>query len=357
MAEKLIPHSQPWIAQDELLAAADVLRSGQVAQGPCVEQFERAVAGFMGRGGGVAVTSGTVALELALRALCIGPGDEVILPSYVCAAPWLAVQHVGARACLVDIEPETFNLDPQQVRQAVTGKTRAIIVPHLFGLPANLTELQAIGVPLIEDCAQTLGALEQGRPVGSVGTLTVCSFYATKLLCTGEGGMVLSDDAAILERVRALRQYDEGSSLSPAASNYKMTDLQAAIGLCQLRRLPSFLSRRQEIARAYYKALAGMPVVLPQVPDRRTHIYYRFVIRVAETSPSDGGLSALMTRLERAGVQCHRPVFRPLHDYLKMDGYPNSELAYQQALSIPLYPSLTDEAVTRIAAVLCKELA
>ena len=357
MVDTTIPHSQPWIARDELRAAADVLRSGQLAQGSCVEQFERGLAAFVGRRGGVAVTSGTVALELALRALHIGPGDEVILPSYVCAAPWLAIQHVGADACLVDIDRETFNIDPRHVREVVTGKTRAIIVPHLFGLPADLTELQAIGVPLIEDCAQTLGALERGRHVGMVGTLTVCSFYATKLLCTGEGGMVLSDNEALLERVRALRQYDEEPSLDPAASNYKMTDLQAAIGLCQLRRLPSFLSRRQEIAVAYQGALAGTQVVCPWVPPGRTHVYYRFVVQVAEPLASNETVPPLIARLERAEVQCRRPVFRPIHSYLKMDGYPNSELAYQRALSIPLYPSLTEEAVTQITTVLREELA
>lgn len=356
MAETAIPHSQPWIAQDELQAVADVLRSGRLAQGPCADRFERGLAAFIGRRGGVAVTSGTVALELALRALQIGPGDEVILPSYVCAAPWLAIQHVGAQARLVDIDPDTFNIDPQHVRKAVTGKTRAIIVPHLFGLPADLTELQAIGVPLIEDCAQTLGALERGRQAGSVGTLTVCSFYATKLLCTGEGGMVLSDDEALLERVRALRRYDEDPSLDPTASNYKMTDLQAAIGLCQLHRLPTFLSRRRDIAAAYDRALIGRRGVLPQVPAGRTHVYYRFVIRLAETSPSDEVVPAFIARLERAGVHCRRPVFRPLHGYLKMDGYPNSELVYQCAVSIPLYPSLTDEAVAHILTVLREEL-
>lgn len=356
MVETTIPHSQPWIARDEIQAAMEVLRSGRIAQGPSVEGFERAVAGYGGRRGGVAVTSGTAALELALRALRIGPGHEVILPSYVCAAPWLAIQHVGAHARLVDIEPETFNIDPQQVREAISPQTRAIIVPHLFGLPADLTALQALGVPLIEDCAQTLGALEHGRPVGTVGTLTVCSFYATKLLCTGEGGMVLSDDESLLDRVRALRQYDEETAFDPAASNYKMTDLQAAIGLCQLNRLPSFLTRRQEIAKVYRAALTETSLGLPLVPPGRTHVYYRFVVQVGLSVLSNGGMQALITRLERAGVHGRRPVFQPLHRYLQCDGYPHSESAYQRALSIPLYPSLTDEAMARVVTVLRNEL-
>ncbi|MEK7762248.1 MAG: DegT/DnrJ/EryC1/StrS aminotransferase family protein, partial [Nitrospirota bacterium] len=230
----MIPHSRPSIDQEEIRAVTAVLQSGHLAQGAVVERFERGMAAYFGVVGGVAVNSGTMALEVALRVLDIGPGDEVILPSYVCAAPWQAVQRVGAQARLVDIEPETFQIDADLARAAITSKTRAIIVPHLFGLPADLTALTSLGLPIIEDCAQTLGALEQGRAVGSVGTLTVCSFYANKLLCTGEGGMVLSNDSVLLERARALREYDGAPSLNPLASNLKITDLQAAVGLAQL---------------------------------------------------------------------------------------------------------------------------
>lgn len=182
----LIPHSRPSLGPEELRAVTEVIQSGQITGGPVVAQFERGMAAYIGLQGGVAVSSGTVALELALRALGVGHGDNVILPSYVCSAPWLAVQRVGAQARLVDINPITYNLDPHKVRKARTSRTRAVIVPHMFGLPADLTSLQALEIPLIEDCAHTLGAMEQGRAVGSVGTLTVCSFYATKLLCTGE---------------------------------------------------------------------------------------------------------------------------------------------------------------------------
>jgi perosamine synthetase len=201
----MIPHSRPSIEADDIRAAAQVLQSRQLAQGGLVEQFERRMAAYFGLSGGVAVTSGTAALEVALRALGIGPGDDVLLPSYVCAAPLMAIQRVGALPRLVDIELDTFNIDPAAARRTLTSKTKAVIVPHLFGLPANLTALEQLGVPIIEDCAQTIGATEQGRPVGSIGLLTVCSFYATKLLCTGEGGMVLSRDESLLERARRLR--------------------------------------------------------------------------------------------------------------------------------------------------------
>ena len=244
-------------------AIATVVRSGQLCLGACVQQFERGMAAFVGVSGGVAVSSGTAALELALRALGVGPGDEVILPSYVCAAPWLATVRVGAEPRVVDIDPTTYAIDPGRASKLLSARTKAIIVPHPFGLPADLTKLQTLGIPLIEDCAQTLGATEAGRPVGSVGVMAICSFYATKLLCVGEGGMVLSQDSALLEKCRALRDYDEAPSLDAAAYNYKMTDVQAALGLSQLARFRSFLDRRATIASAYQAALARTGLVLP----------------------------------------------------------------------------------------------
>lgn len=350
-----IAHSRPTLDDHDARAVTKVVRSGWLAQGARVEEFERRMAVFVGVRGGVAVGSGTAALELALLAVGVKSGDEVILPSYVCTALWLAVRRTGATPKLVDIEPETYAIDPAQAKRALTRRTRAIIVPHLFGLPADLTRLQALDVPLIEDCAQTLGATEQGRPVGSVGVAAVCSFYATKLLCTGEGGMLLSRKAIILERGRVLRKYDEEPLLVPGAFNRKMTDMQAALGLSQLRRLRLFLQRRRAIAAVYRKALARTDVVLPVVPKGRTHCFYRYVIRLQPGRHR--ALDDVVARLERRGVQCRRPVFRPLHQYLKLTGYPESEAAYRTALSVPIYPSMTDRMVARTVAVLCEELA
>jgi dTDP-4-amino-4,6-dideoxygalactose transaminase len=313
------------------------------------------MAAYLGLAGGVAVSSGTAALEVALRVLGIGPGDEVILPSYVCAAPWLAVQRVRATPRLVDIELETFNLDPAAVRQALTSKTRAVIVPHLFGLSADLTAIERLGVPIIEDCAQTLGAMEQGRTVGSAGLLTVCSFYATKLICAGEGGMVLSHDQTLLERARMLREYDGAPSLNPSATNLKMTDLQAAIGLAQLGRLASFLERRSWLAHEYRTALEGARVVQPVVPAGRTHVYYRFVVRVPDPQARVDGLSDVIARFEGRGVQCRKPVFRSLHRYFELEGFPASAEAERTAISIPLFPSLTDEDAAQIHVALRSE--
>jgi len=351
-----IPHSRPTLGSEDVQALAAVARSGQLAQGARVAEFERGLAAYLALQGGVAVSSGTVALELALLALGIGPGDEVILPSYVCAAPWLATVRVGAQPRLVDVELDTYAIDPGETEKAVSPRTRAIIVPHAFGLPADLSKLQALGVPLIEDCAQTLGATEGGRPVGSVGKMAVCSFYATKLLCTGEGGMVLSNDPVILETGRALRDYDEKPTLETAAFNRKLTDLQAALGLSQLAQFRSFLERRAAIAAYYHDALRQTGLVLPAIPPGRSHIFYRYVVRLPRSRRLQQPLEELLTRLERHGVQCRRPVFRPLHRYLGLDGYPNSEEALETALSIPIYPSLTDDEMTRTAHTLCEEL-
>lgn len=351
----MIPHSRPAIDREEILAVTAVLQSGHLAQGAVVERFERGLATYLGLAGGVAVNSGTMALEVALRVLGVGFGDEVILPSYVCAAPWQAVQRVGAQARLVDIEPETFQIDAGLVRAAITSKTRAIIVPHLFGLPADLTALAQLEVPLIEDCAQTLGALEQGRSVGSVGVLTVCSFYANKLLCAGEGGMVLSRDPALLERARALREYDGASSLNPQATNLKMTDLQAAVGVAQLNRLPELIARRVSLAREYREALAGSSAILPAVPAGRSHIYYRFVVRISQRGSGSDELSECLGRFERQGVQCRKPVFRSLHRYLGLEGFPGSEAAEDTALSVPLYPALADEEAAQICLAMRNE--
>lgn len=352
----MIPHSRPAIGQEDFRATTEVLRSGQIAQGPWVERFERGMAGFFGLQGGVAVSSGTAALELALRALRIGAGDEVIMPSYVCPAPWLATQRVGAQATLVDIDLNTFNIDPLAVCQVVTNRTRAIIVPHLFGLPADLTALERLGIALIEDCAQTLGATEQGRPVGTVGRLTVCSFYATKLLCTGEGGMVLSNEEALLERVRSLREYDGAPTLDPSSCNLKLTDLQAALGLSQLGRLSTFHERRRFLAAAYREALSSKAAVCPSVPPGRTHGYYRFTIRLPHLRTDPEGLLGLISTLEQQGIHCRKPVFRPLHRYLDQSGFPNSDEADRTALSIPLYPDLTDDEVRQIQQSLTKVL-
>jgi perosamine synthetase len=340
-----IPHSRPWITTADVRAVACVLRRGLLAQGAEVEQFEAEVGAFAGMPPGVAVSSGTAALHLALLGLGVGPADEVILPSYVCVAPLHAIEYAGGRPRLADIDPDTYNLDPADVRRRLGRRTRAIIVPHLFGLPADLEALLRLGVPVIEDCAQALGARYHNRPVGTFGAASICSFYATKLLTTGEGGMLLSRDQGLLARAREMRDCDERPRHA-LRFNYKLTDFQAALGRSQLRRFPAMLARRAAIARRYHRGWADLSVGLPITPADRTHAHHRFVIRTP-------GLATRMAKLlARRGVTARPPVFQPIHRTLGLPGFPGTTEAFRRALSLPLYPTLTaTEERTVIAAV------
>jgi perosamine synthetase len=336
----LIPHSRPTIGPDDLEAVTGVLLSGDLAQGEQVRRLEAAVAGSLARRGGVATSSGTSALHLALLALGVGAGDEVIMPSYTCVAVLQAARYVGATVRLAEIDPDTYGLDPAAVRRRLSARTRAIIVPHMFGLPADVGALNAFGVPVIEDCAQAFGAATGGRPAGSLGTLAVCSFYATKVLTAGEGGMVLADSNALLDKVRDLRDYD-GRRTLVTRFNYKMTDLAAALGLSQLRRLPEFLDRRRILAARYTAALAGLPIRPPAAPAGRSHIYFRYVARAA-------GAAGIARRLRARGIDSKPPVFRPLHRYLRVPGFSRTEAVARTALSLPIYPSLSEGEVDAV---------
>jgi len=333
----MIPHSRPTLGEEEVLAVAEVLRYGHIVQGSEVHRFEAELAGQVDAANAVAVSSGTAALHLALVALGVGEGDEVIIPSFVCAALLNAVRHVRATPVLADINPDTFNIDVRDVEHRLTPRTKAIIVPHLFGLPAGIRQIIALGVPVIEDCAQSLGSLLAGAPTGSFGLLSVFSFYATKVICTGEGGMVASRDAGLLERIRDLRDYDEKED-DRTRYNYKLTDLQAAMGRVQLRKLPDFIARRQAIAARYDNLLMERGIPRPASPPNREAIPYRYVVRMER-------LEEFLAAGREAGIGYRRPVFKPLHRMLGRTGYPQTEAAFSTALSIPLYPSLSDAEV------------
>lgn len=329
-----VPHSRPWITAGDSRAVAHVLRGGQIAQGDETAAFEREMGDFLDMPPGVAVSSGTAALHLALLGLAIGRGDEVILPSYVCIAPLHAVEYVGATPRLADIEPTSFNIDPSDVRRRITRRTRAIIVPHLFGLPADLDELLHLGIPIIEDCAQAIGARYRDKAVGAFGAVSTMSFYATKLLTTGEGGMVMSRDRRLLTRIRDLRDYDERRQ-HKTRFNYKLTDFQAALGRSQLRRLPTMLARRSALAERYRRHWAALPIRVPAVDDRRTHAYHRFVISCPIAATRVARLLSIL------GVTARLPIFRPIHTTLGLEGFPGTDQAFRHALSLPLYPTLT----------------
>jgi dTDP-4-amino-4,6-dideoxygalactose transaminase len=336
----VIRHSRPTIAPEDVEAVADVLRSGDLAQGERVEEFETAVARYLGRRGAVATSSGLSALHLALLVLDIGPGDAVLLPSYTCVALLHAVRSVDAVPQIVDIASGEYGIDPADVRRRLVPEARALIVPHMFGTPADLQPLTELGLPIIEDCAQALGASYRGRPAGSVGVLAVCSFYATKVITTGEGGLLLSDSDALLCRARALRDYN-GRDADRLRFNYKMTDFQAALGLSQLRRLPSFVARRRALAARYTAALRHLPVALPAAGPGRSHIFYRYVVGV-------DGAARMAASLQERGIECKQPVPAPLHRRLGRHGFDRSDAAAATALSLPLYPSLSEEEVAAV---------
>jgi dTDP-4-amino-4,6-dideoxygalactose transaminase len=334
----VIPHSRPTLGKDEIRRAAEVIESGHIAQGEKVREFENAFAAGIGVNEAVAVSSGTAALHLTLLGMGIGAGDEVIMPSFVCSALLNAVHYTGASPVPADIHPHTYNLDPVDVKKRITARTRAIIVPHLFGLPADLDALSKLNVPIIEDCAQAVGSAYKSRPVGVFGHAAIFSFYATKVMTTGEGGIVISNSPELIDHVRDLREYDNCADYK-IRYNYKMTDIQAAIGLSQLARLEEFIRRRRTIAEQYFSAFKAKGLKLP--PHDPDHIYYRFVIE--STTNAVAWIQAAAKK-----ITCSLPVHKPLHRLLKLDGYPNTEQAFQQAVSIPLYPSLTEKELYRI---------
>jgi perosamine synthetase len=336
---RFIPHSRPTLGEEEMRAVSEVIKSGQIAEGEVVKRFEKSFADKMGVREAVAVSSGTAALHLVLLAMGIGPADEVIIPSYVCSALLNAVQYVGATPVLAETDPLTYNMDPEDVQRRITLRTRAIVVPHLFGLAADLDKILKLNVPVIEDCAQAVGATYHHRPLGTFGVAAIFSFYATKVMTTGEGGMIIANSPQITEQVKDLRTYDEKQTYR-LRYNYKMTDFQAALGEIQLTRLDDFIKSRRKIARQYVKHFEPLDLKLPA--GNAEHIYYRFVVGM------QADCAAFVRELVENGVGCARPVFLPLHRQLNMKGYPVTEKTWKTALSIPIYPSLHTKEVEQI---------
>lgn len=318
----MILHSKPTIGAEEAQAVEQVLRSGMLAQGEQVKAFECECAQACGRTHAVAVSSGTAALHLALGAVGVEREAPVAIPSYACAALVTAVTLQQGRPALCDVGDD-YNLDLRTLRVGA----RVTILPHLFGAPARVPRTGVV----IEDVAQSMGG-ETGRAT----PVAVTSFYATKLMTTGEGGMLLTDDGGIAHYARDRRDYDNRDDFA-LRYPYKMTDFQAAMGRAQLRKLPRFLARRREIAARYETAFAGLPVRRPR-PEG--HVFFRYVI---ETDQRD----ALQRHLRDGGVEAKPPVYRPAHHYLG-GAFPRSEEAHRYCLSLPIYPSLVDDQVDHV---------
>lgn len=329
-----IAHSKPSVGRDEERAVARVLRSAQLGGGEEVARFESGMERFLGGGRATAVHSGSAALHLALLALDVKAGDRVVIPSYTCAAVLNAVNYVGADAVLADADPRTGNLDPADVKRRLRRGTAALIVPHMFGKTAPMAELRRLGVPIVEDCAMALGG-----DVGLGGDISVFSFYATKMMATGHGGMAVTRDAAIHRRVRDLVEYDNREDYR-VRYNYRMSALAAAVGRVQLRRLPEFVKRRRRIAEYYCRTLG-----LGDPP--RDHVFYRFVARV-------GPVARFIRFMAARGIECKRPVFRPLHRYVARAAgdFRGAEELHRSYASVPLYPALRPGEVDRVARAL-----
>ena len=341
-----IPHSMPTLGSEEAKGLREVLASGRIATGEEVTEFEQAMASYLGLKGAVATASGTAALHLCLLAAGVKEGDEVICPSFTCSALLNAVYYCGATPTIVDVEEESMNISLAATCKALTKRTAAIIIPHMFGYPVEtMDDFLALGPPIIEDCAQSLGATSRGRMTGTWGEAAIFSFYATKVITTGQGGMVASRNKKLLERVRDLRQYDKKEDYK-VRYNFCMTDLQARMGCIQLGKLPSFFKAREERAQWYDQYLQGLKGLM--VP-HKGGIYYRYVVRI-----KGGKLEQVMGKLHREGIEARRPVFRPLHRYLGLAGFEATERVFGEALSLPLYPRLKAADVRHIALCLKK---
>lgn len=341
----MIPHSKPSLDKRDFQVVNQVLSSGHIVQGRQVEQFEKEMARYSGHRSGVAVSSGTVALKLSLMALGVKEGDEVMIPSYVCAALWHAVQSLQAKPVLLDMDPDTFELDPDEIRRKKTRKTRALILVHSFGYPINMLRYTHLEVPIIEDVANSLGAEFQRQKVGKKGRLAITSFYATKMMTTGEGGMVLCDSPQSASEIRNWRSYDERGELG-LAFNYKMTDFQAALGRAQLKRFPSFVQKRRRWAQFYSKSLSHLKgLVLPTLSQGSKPCYHRFVFRHKRAS-------WLIRALNKKGICARKPIFKPLHAYLGAKRFPGSEILSREMISVPIYPTLTQKEAKMIVKTL-----
>jgi dTDP-4-amino-4,6-dideoxygalactose transaminase len=337
-------------------AVARVLDSGWFVLGPEVEAFERELAACFGMAGSVGVANGTEAIELVLQALGIGAGDEVVTSPLTAAFTALAIARVGARPVFADLDPQTLNVAPAAVARAVTPRTKAVLPVHLYGHPADLDPLLALGrergLTVIEDACQAHGALYRGRAVGSWSGLAALSFYPTKNLgCLGDGGAVLVDDEVLRERIRRLRNGGQSDRYrhEMVGMNSRLDELQAAILRVKLTHLAAATDRRRALAALYGRELAGLPLQRPLEQPYARAVYHLYVVR----HPRRDALAAFLK--ERGiGTLIHYPI--PLHlqpAFASLGGregdFPVAERAAREILSLPLYPELTDEQVTRVA--------
>jgi perosamine synthetase len=351
-----------------------VLRGSRLSLGPKMVQFEELVCRLADQEFGIAVSSGTAGLHLCIRSLGIGPGDEVIVPSFTFVAAASAVRYEGAAPVFVDIEPCTLNLDPECVEAAITARTRAIMAVHTFGCPAEMDAILAIArrhrLHVIEDACEAIGATYRDRPVGSFGDAAVFAFYPNKQITTGEGGVIVTGDEQLARDMRAMRNHgryetDAWHQHSILGYNYRLSELACALGWAQMQRIEEILTRREQVARRYDELLRGVPgLVLPalDLPDRRIS-WFVYVVRLAEPFGREHR-DAVVRMLEQRGIGCGR-YFAPIHNqpaYASQPAYadmvrqplPVTEAVSARTIALPFYTRLDDASVQYVAETLAE---
>ncbi|MDV2480804.1 DegT/DnrJ/EryC1/StrS family aminotransferase [Methanoculleus sp. Wushi-C6] len=352
-----IPVARPLVGEEEVEAVSRVLRSGMLAQGSVVTEFESRFAEYCGAAHAVGVNSGTAALHAALLAAGVGPGDSVIVPAFTFFATASSVSMCGATPIFADVDSATFNIDPESVADLIRDDTRAVIGVHLFGQPFDVAAVREVcddrDLVLIEDAAQAHGAEYGGKRAGSLADLACFSFYPTKNMTTGEGGIVTTDDDTLAERVRLLINHGQSRKYlhSAVGYNYRMTNIAAAIGLVQLGRVEGFNERRIHNARYLDRHLAGTGLVTPHVSPGVRHVYHQYVVKVPAGYPltRDGFMSALAERGIGTAVHYPIPVNRqPVYENGKSASCPVSDDLAASVVSLPVHPAVTDEELSYI---------
>lgn len=361
-----IPLSGTDISQSEIEAVLSVLKSSRLSLGPKLEEFEREVARYIGVPHAVAVSSGTAGLHLCIRALGIGPGDEVIVPSFTFIAAANAIRYEGAVPVFVDVERESLNLDPLRVEAAITPRTRAIMVVHTFGRAAEMDALMKIarahGLYVIEDACEAIGAEYQGRRVGGFGHAAVFAFYPNKQITTGEGGVIVTRDEGLAREMRAMRnqgryETDAWHQHSILGFNYRLSELNCALGLAQMRRIDEILAKRAAVAELYDEHLRDCPgLMLParHVANGRVS-WFVYVVRVQ--GDVAGLREHMMQRLQSEGIQCGR-YFAPIHQQPAYAGWPVrqpmpvTEAESVRTLALPFFSNMSADQVRFVAASL-----
>ena len=349
MKKGMIPHNLPFLDDADAKAVGEAVKSGWVAEGSLSRKFEAEVSRYLKRRFAKVTSSGTSALHLALLALNLQKGDEIIFSTYACTALLNAVYYVGAKPVLVDIDENYLGPSSAGIQKKLTLRTKAIIIHHAFGIPSEIMRVKSFGVPVIEDCAQSLGTEIQGRPAGSFGDITICSFYATKMMTAGYGGMVLSDQKKYHDRILDLTLFDQRKDYK-VRYNYYLSDVSAALGLSQFKKLPSFVKRRQEIAARYLKVLYSSPFYYWEGKKEDKPNYYRFLVGCLKP------YSELIRKFAKHKIEVISPIepYQLLHRYLGQSSkdYPVAEAIARTVVSLPVYPALSNFDINKICTVL-----